>query len=83
MLNSYFPNDVDIQLILEFNNSFGKYHPKKNLKSFLGHAVCTILQYTYFLYLIYTCFYPANATLLQKRIYYIVTIPFYMKETLG
>ena len=23
----FFLNDVDIQLILEFNNSFGKYHP--------------------------------------------------------
>ena len=38
-----FLNDVDIQLILEFNNSFGKYHPlnpENSLKVFfLGHSV--------------------------------------------
>ena len=37
-----FLNDVDIQLILEFNNSFGKYHPlnpENSLKVFfLGHS---------------------------------------------
>ena len=39
---SYFSNDVDIQLFLEFKYSFGKYHPvfPKILKRFLGHAVC-------------------------------------------
>ena len=42
-LESYFfLNDVDIQLILEFKNSFGKYHPvcrKNPQRVFLGHAV--------------------------------------------
>jgi hypothetical protein len=41
-------NDVDIQLILEFNSSFGKYrplHPKNsNRIFFLGHAVHFIIS---------------------------------------
>ena len=37
-----FLNEVDIQLILDFKNSFGKYHsvfPKNSLKGFLGRTV--------------------------------------------
>ena len=37
-----FLNDVDIQLILEFKNSFGKYHPvfpENPERRFLEHPV--------------------------------------------
>ena len=39
MLSNLFSNYVDVQLILELKNSFGKYHPGCPEKGFLGHAV--------------------------------------------
>ena len=41
-----FLNDVDIQLILEFENSFGKYLPvcpKNDKGRFFGHPVCNLI----------------------------------------
>ena len=60
---------MDIKLILEFKNSFGKYHPvfpKNHKKVFFGTCcMCTILLYIK--YMLCLC-------LLCRRLYYILYI---------